>query len=131
MKAMATDEVLAQVRGQVGFITLNRPAALNALSLSMIRRLTQCLLARRDDDRWRIALRCVSRRHRAREHRSQRRHQGGNAKHEGSRQHGVSTRNSIFWTRQVPSSALVRVARVLFVATPTVRLTPVWATRVP
>ena len=51
MKAMATDEVLAQVRGQVGFITLNRPAALNALTLSMIRRLTQCLLAWRDDDR--------------------------------------------------------------------------------
>jgi enoyl-CoA hydratase/carnithine racemase len=43
--------VLTEVRGQVGFITLNRPQALNALSLSMIRSLTHCLLAWRDDDR--------------------------------------------------------------------------------
>lgn len=48
----ASDEaalVLSEVRGQVGFITLNRPKALNALSLPMIRALTQCLLAWRDD----------------------------------------------------------------------------------
>ncbi len=51
MNRESTNEVLTQVRGQVGFITLNRPAALNALSLSMIRLLTQCLLAWRDDDR--------------------------------------------------------------------------------
>lgn len=43
-------EVLTEVRGQVGFITLNRPKALNALSLSMIRALTHCLLAWRSDD---------------------------------------------------------------------------------
>ncbi|NDP39828.1 MAG: enoyl-CoA hydratase/isomerase family protein [Rhodoferax sp.] len=43
--------VLSEVRGQVGLITLNRPRALNALSLSMIRALTQCLLAWRDDAR--------------------------------------------------------------------------------
>ena len=42
-------EVLAEVRGEVGFITLNRPKALNALSLSMIRALTECLLVWRDD----------------------------------------------------------------------------------
>lgn len=42
-------DVLTEVRGQVGFITLNRPKALNALSLSMIRALTQCLLAWRED----------------------------------------------------------------------------------
>jgi len=42
-------EVMAEVRGQTGFITLNRPAALNALNLSMIRALTTCLLAWRDD----------------------------------------------------------------------------------
>jgi len=42
-------EVLAEIRGQVGLITLNRPKALNALSLSMIRALTECLLAWRDD----------------------------------------------------------------------------------
>jgi enoyl-CoA hydratase/carnithine racemase len=46
-----TMDVLTEVRGQVGFITLNRPKALNALSLPMIRTLTQCLLAWRDDDR--------------------------------------------------------------------------------
>ncbi|OIN93783.1 MAG: 3-hydroxyisobutyryl-CoA hydrolase [Comamonadaceae bacterium CG1_02_60_18] len=44
-------EILAEVRGCVGFITLNRPGALNALNLSMIRALTKCLLAWRDDDR--------------------------------------------------------------------------------
>ncbi|MBT3066598.1 enoyl-CoA hydratase/isomerase family protein [Rhodoferax sp. U11-2br] len=49
MSALAS-EVLAEVRGQVGFITLNRPAALNALTLQMIRELTVCLLAWRDND---------------------------------------------------------------------------------
>lgn len=43
------NEVLTEVRGHVGFITLNRPAALNALNLSMIRTLTCCLLRWRDD----------------------------------------------------------------------------------
>lgn len=43
-------EVLCELRGQVGFITLNRPQALNALTLSMIRDLTSCLLAWREDD---------------------------------------------------------------------------------
>ena len=42
-------EVLSEVRGGVGLITLNRPRALNALSLSMIRAITQCLLTWRDD----------------------------------------------------------------------------------
>lgn len=46
----AIGEVLSEVRGQVGFITLNRPQALNALTLSMIRTLTACLLAWREDD---------------------------------------------------------------------------------
>jgi enoyl-CoA hydratase/carnithine racemase len=44
-------EVLTEVRGSVGFITLNRPSALNALSLPMIRALTACLLAWRDNDK--------------------------------------------------------------------------------
>ncbi|SFD96976.1 enoyl-CoA hydratase/isomerase family protein [Paracidovorax konjaci] len=37
-------DVLAEVRGQVGFITLNRPRALNALSLGMVRDLMALLL---------------------------------------------------------------------------------------
>lgn len=47
---LAPGEILTERQGQVGFITLNRPKALNALSLPMIRTLTQCLLAWRDDE---------------------------------------------------------------------------------
>lgn len=46
-----TGEVLAQVRGQVGFITLNRPRALNALSLGMVRDLMTVLLAWQNDSK--------------------------------------------------------------------------------
>ncbi len=42
-------DVLAEVRGQVGFITLNRPKAINALSLGMVRDLLAQLLAWKDD----------------------------------------------------------------------------------
>jgi len=45
------NDVTTEVRGRAGLITLNRPKALNALSLGMIRALTQALLAWRDDDR--------------------------------------------------------------------------------
>jgi enoyl-CoA hydratase len=41
--------LITEVRGQVGFITLNRPKALNALSLDMVRGLTQALLAWEQD----------------------------------------------------------------------------------
>ena len=41
--------VIADIRGRVGCITLNRPKALNALSLGMIRDVTAALLAWRDD----------------------------------------------------------------------------------
>ncbi len=44
-----TSDILSEVRGQVGFITLNRPKALNALSLQMVRDLTAVLTAWRDD----------------------------------------------------------------------------------
>jgi enoyl-CoA hydratase/carnithine racemase len=42
-------EILAEVSSGVGLVTLNRPKALNALSLPMIRELTAVLLAWRDD----------------------------------------------------------------------------------
>lgn len=48
--AAAAPEVLSEVRGQVGFITLNRPRALNALSLGMVRDLMAILLAWQHDD---------------------------------------------------------------------------------
>ena len=44
-----TGEVLAEVRGQVGCISLNRPKALNALSLGMVRDLMTVLLAWQQD----------------------------------------------------------------------------------
>jgi enoyl-CoA hydratase/carnithine racemase len=44
-----TTDVLAEVRGQIGFITLNRPQAINALSLGMVRALLAQLLAWKDD----------------------------------------------------------------------------------
>ena len=44
-------DVVAQVRGRVGCITLNRPRALNALSLGMVRDLMQALLAWQGDER--------------------------------------------------------------------------------
>jgi len=50
---MTTDilanDVLAERRGNAGLITLNRPKALNALSLQMVRGITAALTAWRDD----------------------------------------------------------------------------------
>lgn len=43
--------VVVEVQGRVGCLTLNRPKALNALSLDMIRTITQALVAWREDDR--------------------------------------------------------------------------------
>jgi enoyl-CoA hydratase/carnithine racemase len=55
-------DVIAEVRGSAGFITLNRPKALNALSLEMIRALTAALLAWREDPRvQRVVLRGTGR----------------------------------------------------------------------
>jgi enoyl-CoA hydratase/carnithine racemase len=48
---VSNGHVLAEVRGRIGLVTLNRPSALNALSLEMIRDLTALLLAWRDDPR--------------------------------------------------------------------------------
>jgi enoyl-CoA hydratase/carnithine racemase len=38
-------DVIAQIEGRIGCITLNRPKALNALSLDMVRQITSALLA--------------------------------------------------------------------------------------
>ena len=51
MTEAVVSEVLSQVKGQVGFITLNRPRALNALSLGMVRELMGTLLAWQRDDK--------------------------------------------------------------------------------
>ena len=42
-------EILIETRNNLGLITLNRPKALNALSLGMVRQITATLLAWRDD----------------------------------------------------------------------------------
>ena len=42
-------DIICTIEGRVGLITLNRPKALNALSLGMVRTLTQVLLEWRDD----------------------------------------------------------------------------------
>jgi enoyl-CoA hydratase/carnithine racemase len=47
---LPSGDVLAQVCGHVGLITLNRAKALNALSLSMVRDITQVLMAWQSDD---------------------------------------------------------------------------------
>jgi enoyl-CoA hydratase/carnithine racemase len=49
LQTHSNGEVLAQVLNGIGVLTLNRPKALNALSLGMLRDLTTCLLAWRDD----------------------------------------------------------------------------------
>ncbi len=54
----AVNEVQTTVVGGVGLITLNRPKALNALSLPMVRALHATLLAWRDDGAvWAVAIR--------------------------------------------------------------------------
>ena len=44
-----TDTVIATRRGRIGHILLNRPKALNALDLAMIRAMTETLETWRDD----------------------------------------------------------------------------------
>lgn len=43
------NDIVTEVRGQTGLITLNRPQALNALSVGMVRQLAAALLAWRAD----------------------------------------------------------------------------------
>lgn len=49
MSNTAKSDVIVERRGNAGLLTLNRPKALNALSLQMVRDLTSALLAWRDD----------------------------------------------------------------------------------
>jgi len=51
LAALTQGDVLAEVQGQVGLITLNRAKALNALSLDMVRSISHVLLAWQTDDR--------------------------------------------------------------------------------
>jgi enoyl-CoA hydratase/carnithine racemase len=51
MEAKSMSDVVCEVRAGTGLITLNRPRALNALSLDMVRQLAAALLAWRDDPR--------------------------------------------------------------------------------
>lgn len=51
LAVLTQGDVLAEVQGQVGLITLNRAKALNALSLDMVRRISHVLLAWQADDR--------------------------------------------------------------------------------
>ncbi len=50
-----TDDILLRVKGHAGFISLNRPSALHALTLPMVHAMTEALLSWRDDD----AVKCV------------------------------------------------------------------------
>lgn len=50
-----TDDILIRVEGHAGFISLNRPSALHALTLPMVHAMTEALLAWRDSD----AVKCV------------------------------------------------------------------------
>ena len=50
-----TDDVLIRVQGHAGFISLNRPSALHALTLPMVHAMTEALLAWRND----AAVKCV------------------------------------------------------------------------
>ncbi|MFN3452657.1 MAG: enoyl-CoA hydratase/isomerase family protein [Sphingorhabdus sp.] len=50
-----TDDILIRVEGHAGFISLNRPSALHALTLPMVHAMTQALLEWRDAD----AIKCV------------------------------------------------------------------------
>ena len=51
LASLTSGDVLAEVQGSVGLITLNRAKALNALSLDMVRCITQMMLAWANDDR--------------------------------------------------------------------------------
>ena len=49
MTTNTSTDILLERRGNAGLITLNRPKALNALSLQMVRDITLALITWRDD----------------------------------------------------------------------------------
>lgn len=49
--AFSTNDILVQQHGNAGLMTLNRPKALNALNLQMVRDITAALVSWRDDPR--------------------------------------------------------------------------------
>lgn len=50
-----TEDILVRVEGHAGFISLNRPSALHALTLPMVHAMTETLLGWRDND----AVKCI------------------------------------------------------------------------
>lgn len=56
LKIPDESDVLSKVEGNAGIITLNRPKALNALSLSMIREITRLLIEWKDDPKVRTII---------------------------------------------------------------------------
>jgi enoyl-CoA hydratase len=56
MQAAATDEVLIRREGRAGRLTMNRPQALNALTLGMVRKIAEALTAWKDDPAVKLVL---------------------------------------------------------------------------
>jgi enoyl-CoA hydratase/carnithine racemase len=56
LKTSEEQEILSKIEGNAGVITLNRPKALNALSLPMIQEITRLLLEWKDDNRVRTII---------------------------------------------------------------------------
>ena len=50
-----TDDILTRIEGHAGFISLNRPGAIHALTLPMVHAMTEVLLKWKDDD----AVKCI------------------------------------------------------------------------
>ncbi len=56
MSEISAPEVLARIEGVAGILSLNRPRAIHALTLEMVRAMTQALLEWRSEDKVRVVL---------------------------------------------------------------------------
>src|SRR6476619_6976575 len=56
MQAAASDDVLIRREGRAGRLTMNRPQALNALTLGMVRKIAEALTAWKDDPAVKLVL---------------------------------------------------------------------------